>query len=195
MSSRWKKKGATFTNYFVTDSLCCPSRSSIFTGEFPHNTGVFRNVEPDGGYGGFNAHGNEPNTFAVALQRNGYRTAMLGKYLNGYHPGIDGPATGWNEWSVAGDGYHEFKYSLNRKWQGHLPRHETQRLYDRRPLADRGQIHQEIARHSVLHGDSPPLRRMRLMFPLRATRTRSLDYLRRALRRLTRLRTRTPPDG
>ena len=109
-----ERNGATFTNYFVTDSLCCPSRSSIFTGEFPHNTGVFRNVEPDGGYGAFNAHGNEPNTFAVALQRNGYRTAMLGKYLNGYHPGIDGPATGWNEWSVAGDGYREFNYSLNR---------------------------------------------------------------------------------
>ena len=109
-----ERNGATFANYFVTDSLCCPSRSSIFTGEFPHNTGVFRNVEPDGGYGAFNAHGNEPNTFAVALQRNGYRTAMLGKYLNGYHPGINGPATGWNEWDVAGDGYGGFKYSLNQ---------------------------------------------------------------------------------
>ena len=109
-----ERNGATFANYFVTDSLCCPSRSSIFTGEFPHDTGVFRNAEPDGGYGTFNAHGNEPNTFAVALQRNGYRTAMLGKYLNGYHPSINGPATGWNEWDVAGDGYGGFKYLLNR---------------------------------------------------------------------------------
>lgn len=109
-----ERNGATFSNYFVTDSLCCPSRSSIFTGEFPHNTGVFRNVEPDGGYGAFIAHGNEPNTFAVALQRNGYRTAMLGKYLNGYRPGTNGPATGWNEWDVAGDGYEGFKYSLNK---------------------------------------------------------------------------------
>ena len=57
-----EKNGAAFANYFVTDSLCCPSRSSIFTGEFPHNTGVFRNAEPDGGYGAFIAHGNEPNT-------------------------------------------------------------------------------------------------------------------------------------
>ena len=109
-----ERTGATFTNYFVTDSLCCPSRSSIFTGEFPHNTGVFRNVEPDGGYGAFIAHGNEPNTFAVARRRDGYRTAMLGKYLNGYRPGKNGPATGWNEWDVAGDGYAEFKYSLNK---------------------------------------------------------------------------------
>ncbi len=108
-----ERNGASFGNYFVTDSLCCPSRSSIFTGEFPHNTGVFRNFEPDGGYGGFNAHGNEPNTFAVALQRIGYKTAMLGKYLNGYEPTRNGPAMGWNEWDVVGLGYPEFNYALN----------------------------------------------------------------------------------
>jgi N-acetylglucosamine-6-sulfatase len=110
---KMERNGATFANYFVTDSLCCPSRSSIFTGEFPHNTGVFRNFEPDGGYGGFNAHGNEPNTFAVALQRVGYKTAMLGKYLNGYEPTRNGPAMGWNEWDVGGLGYPEFNYALN----------------------------------------------------------------------------------
>jgi len=110
---KMEQHGATFANYFVSDSLCCPSRSSIFTGEFPHNTGVFRNKEPDGGYGGFNSHGNEPNTFAVALQRMGYQTAMLGKYLNGYEPTRNGPASGWNEWDVAGHGYPEFNYSLN----------------------------------------------------------------------------------
>jgi N-acetylglucosamine-6-sulfatase len=108
-----ERNGVSFANYFVTDSLCCPSRSSIFTGEFPHNSGVFRNLEPDGGYGGFNAHGNEPRTFAVALQRGGYRTAMLGKYLNGYRPAKNPPALGWNEWDVAGNGYPEFNYLLN----------------------------------------------------------------------------------
>src|SRR5689334_3158040 len=36
-----EREGMTFTNYTVTDSLCCPSRSSIFTGEYPHDTGVF----------------------------------------------------------------------------------------------------------------------------------------------------------
>ena len=108
-----ERNGATFANYFVTDSLCCPSRTSIFTGEFPHNTGVFRNFEPDGGYGGFNSHGNEPNTFAVALQRIGYQTAMLGKYLNGYEPTRNGPAMGWNEWDVVGLAYPEFNYALN----------------------------------------------------------------------------------
>ena len=45
-----ERPGVSFANYFVTDSLCCPSRPSIFTGEFPHNSGVFRNLKPDGGF-------------------------------------------------------------------------------------------------------------------------------------------------
>ena len=109
-----ERDGVTFSHYFVTDSLCCPSRSSIFTGKFPHDTGVFTNQLPDGGYELFNQNGNEAHTFAVALQRNGYKTAMLGKYLNGYLPARDRPAPGWNEWDVAGNGYPEFNYRLNQ---------------------------------------------------------------------------------
>jgi N-acetylglucosamine-6-sulfatase len=108
-----QREGTSFSNYFVTDSLCCPSRSSIFTGKFPHNTGVFTNMPPDGGYEVFTARGNESLTFAIALQRAGYKTAMLGKYLNGYHPVKDGVPHGWNEWDVAGNGYPEFNYNLN----------------------------------------------------------------------------------
>ena len=109
-----QKDGTTFSNYFVTDSLCCPSRSSIFTGKFPHNTGVFTNQPPEGGFEMFNSHGNESITFAAALQHGGYKTAMLGKYLNGYFPRRAGPASGWNEWDVAGLGYPEFHYALNQ---------------------------------------------------------------------------------
>ena len=39
-----ERDGLTFENYFVSDSLCCPSRSSIFTGEFPHDTHVFEQL-------------------------------------------------------------------------------------------------------------------------------------------------------
>jgi N-acetylglucosamine-6-sulfatase len=129
-----QKEGTTFSNYFVTDSLCCPSRSSIFTGKFPHNTGVLTNSRPDGGFAAFNAHGNEAHTFAVALQQSGYRTAMLGKYLNGYQPqgqprrgtprrfrnraapvaDGNGVPMGWNEWDVGGNAYPEFNYALNQ---------------------------------------------------------------------------------
>ena len=73
----------TFTHYFVADSLCCPSRASIFTCNFPHDTGVFQNLGPDGGFGAFHVRGDERQAFNVALQRAGYRTAIMGKYLNG----------------------------------------------------------------------------------------------------------------
>ena len=94
---RMQKDGIDFANYFITNSLCCPSRSSILTGKLPHNTRVLTNTRPNGGYAGFNANGNREATIALALQRAGYRTAMMGKYLNGYEPTADGPPPGWDE--------------------------------------------------------------------------------------------------
>ncbi len=108
-----QKAGITFSHYYVVDSLCCPSRSAIFTGEYPHDDGVFTNVGADGGYGSYNAHGDQQKSFAVALQKSGYRTALMGKYLNGYDPS-DPVAPGWNVWDVTGNGYGEFNYSLNQ---------------------------------------------------------------------------------
>lgn len=115
---RLQTKGTTFTNYLVTDSLCCPSRATIFTGCYPHNTGIFTNG-PDGGFALFHARGEENDTFAVRLQDAGYRTALMGKYLNGYaaQRRVDGKGRyippGWSEWDVAGNGYPEFEYNLN----------------------------------------------------------------------------------
>jgi len=114
-----EKAGTAFSNYTVTDSLCCPSRASIFSGNFPHDTHVFDNTKDHGGFQTFNARGEESSTFATGLQSVGYRTAMMGKYLNGYNPNqkLGGTSPyippGWSEWDVAGDGYKEFNYSLN----------------------------------------------------------------------------------
>jgi arylsulfatase A-like enzyme len=115
-----KRNGVSFTNYTVSDSLCCPSRASILTGDYPHNTGVFTNTAPDGGHASFVSNGNESRSFAVTLHDAGYRTAMMGKYLNGYRPAGSGPAgprvipPGWDEWDVAGGhGPYEFNYLMN----------------------------------------------------------------------------------
>jgi N-acetylglucosamine-6-sulfatase len=127
-----ERTGLTFRNYFVSDSLCCPSRSSILTGNFPHDTGVFSNVGSQGGFHVFHARGEESHTFAVGLSRTGYRTALMGKYLNGYMGGpgsaADVPPTyvppGWDEWDVAGNGYPEFDYTLNENGRLHAYGHQ-----------------------------------------------------------------------
>ena len=106
------KEGMTFSNYFVTDSLCCPSRSSIFTGLLPHNSGVITNRPPDGGYQAFMDHKDDAKTFAVALHGAFYATGMMGKYLNGYEIELGVPQ-GWSEWAVAANGYPNFNYMLN----------------------------------------------------------------------------------
>jgi N-acetylglucosamine-6-sulfatase len=114
-----EKRGETFSHYFVADSLCCPSRSTIFTGLFPHDTKVLANVGPNGGYQKFQKQGLAKKTFAVAVQSRGYRTSMMGKYLNGYGDPAMTPTTapvppGWSDWHVSnGTGYLEFNYFLN----------------------------------------------------------------------------------
>ncbi len=110
--SALSREGTSFSNYFVTDSLCCPSRASIFTGRYPHDTGVFSNSGRVGGYAAFMDHGDELSTLATDLHAAGYRTAMMGKYLNKYVPS-DPRAPGWDVWDVAGWGYPEFNYTLN----------------------------------------------------------------------------------
>jgi arylsulfatase A-like enzyme len=114
-----QKEGTTFSNFTVTDSLCCPSRASLFTGRFPHNTGIIKNHGKNGGFRLFHARGEETSTFATDLKAAGYRTAFLGKYLNEYQPGAALGAgrtwvpPGWDEWYAGGDAYANLNYDLN----------------------------------------------------------------------------------
>jgi N-acetylglucosamine-6-sulfatase len=114
-----QQRGETFDHYFVADSLCCPSRSTIFTGDFPHDTKVLSNTAPLGGFAKFQKERLARRTYAVALHGRGYRTGMLGKYLNGYGDPAMTPVTapkprGWDDWHVSNlSGYQEFNYVLN----------------------------------------------------------------------------------
>ena len=114
--------GATFSNYFVSDSVCCPSRMTTLRGQFAHNTGVKTNGGTNGGFNTAYNSGVEHDTIATSLQSAGYRTALFGKYLNKY-PGVAGERyipPGWSEWSspVAGNPYSQHDYVLNHN--GHL---------------------------------------------------------------------------
>jgi arylsulfatase A-like enzyme len=109
--------GAAFSHYFVPLSLCCPSRTTLLTGEYTHNHEVFTNGAPDGGFQKAYASGLESSTIATAFQGAHYRTVLLGKYLNGY-PDTASPTyipPGWTEWYVpaAGNPYTNFNYTLN----------------------------------------------------------------------------------
>ena len=98
-------KGINFANGFVVNSLCCPSRASLLTGQYSHSTGVYVN-KGGRGYRAFR----EESTIATWLQAAGYRTGYVGKYLNGYR----GPHVppGWSRW-VAFTGAGFFNYPLN----------------------------------------------------------------------------------
>jgi arylsulfatase A-like enzyme len=105
-------RGATFANSFASFPLCCPSRATFLTGQYAHNHGVLSNHPPEGGYPALD----HSNTLPVWLQRAGYATAHVGKYLNGYG---DDNATeippGWTEWyaGVANSAFSFYDYTLN----------------------------------------------------------------------------------
>jgi arylsulfatase A-like enzyme len=105
-------EGVTFDNNFDSFSLCCPSRATFLTGQYSHNNGVRGNALPEGGFEKLDS----TNTLAVWLQRAGYYTVHLGKYLNGY--GRRNPLEippGWSEWrgSVDPSTYRYYGYTLN----------------------------------------------------------------------------------
>ncbi|PLN80394.1 Arylsulphatase [Aspergillus taichungensis] len=77
-----KDKGIDFTNHFVTTSLCCPSRVSLWTGRQAHNTNVTDVKPPWGGYPKFVERGFNEDWFPVWMQNAGYNTFYTGKLMN-----------------------------------------------------------------------------------------------------------------
>jgi arylsulfatase A-like enzyme len=105
-----RDRGLTFRNAFAPTPICCPARSSILTGKYGHNTRVLTNGGDQGGWATFFRNGNENRTIAKYLQDAGYRTTLIGKYLNGiesdqysaefgFAPQEHIPS-GWSEWNA-----------------------------------------------------------------------------------------------
>jgi N-acetylglucosamine-6-sulfatase len=102
------ERGKLFTNGMVPTSVCCPSRASLLTGLFAHSTKVWSNVP---GWQAFHDAGMEQRTVAVWLHAAGYRTGLVGKYLNAFTAKTKPP--GWHIWhSFVGQNGAYYDYQL-----------------------------------------------------------------------------------
>jgi N-acetylglucosamine-6-sulfatase len=123
--------GVTFSRAYVSYPVCCPARATFFTGQYAQNHRV-RCLYPwcGGGYGRLNQREYLP----VWLDRAGYVTAHMGKFLNGYgrERAPDVP-NGWTEW------YGLVDHSTYRMWGYDIFENGTRETY--------GQVTREVPRH------------------------------------------------
>jgi N-acetylglucosamine-6-sulfatase len=108
--------GTSFSNSYVSYPLCCPSRATFLTGQYTHNNGV----NTDKAYGQLDS----TNTLATWLSQAKYRTAMVGKYLNGY--GVVRPREippGWTEWFGLTGGTEQKRYGFQLNENGKVRRY------------------------------------------------------------------------
>ncbi len=108
--------GTTFRNSYVSYPLCCPSRATFLTGQYAHN----HHVLTDQRYGDLD----NSNTLAVWMRHAKYRTAMVGKYLNGYGTPPFSPREvpkGWTQWYglTGGTEQHRYGFKLNENGKVH----------------------------------------------------------------------------
>lgn len=109
-----RQEGSQFSNAFLAVPVCCPSRATILRGQYSHNHGVLQNFPPAGGFETFHRSGKEESTLATWLTQADYRTALIGKYLNGYPNSAPKRyiPPGWGRW-FASIGGKFFNYTYN----------------------------------------------------------------------------------
>jgi arylsulfatase A-like enzyme len=129
-------QGTSFENAIATTPLCCPSRATMITGQYTHNHQVFNNRP------GYASLVNKRSVLPAWLQRAGYVTAHVGKYLNRYGKGADQKETdvgpGWDEWATALEprGYFDYELQVNGKTKkfGNEDRHYLTRQFNLRAV-------------------------------------------------------------
>jgi len=109
-----KQQGTTLSNFVVTDSLCCPSRTSLMRSQFVHNHRVLSNVKKTGGgWEKFQSEGLQNDCLPTWLQKSGVNTSLIGKYLNGFPN-----ATPTQNYIPPGYNYFVTSTSKNQAYQG-----------------------------------------------------------------------------
>lgn len=109
-------QGVRFTNAFTSTPICAPARAGILTGQHATRHGVLSNGWiDDEGTANFGAVLlQSSSTLGDWFQAAGYRTASIGKYLNGYAELSPTIPSGWDEWTAfVDDTGNFFDYRLN----------------------------------------------------------------------------------
>jgi N-acetylglucosamine-6-sulfatase len=125
-------EGVKFTNMTSTFPLCCPARATIQRGQYAHNTKMYGNSLPLGGWNKFKRQGLHNSTMATWLNRSGYQTGLFGKYMNNYRERSIPP--GWDRW-YAWNGPKEGWSSVNdQRRQKPLVKREADTLVSKNAL-------------------------------------------------------------
>ncbi|MBN3296974.1 GNS sulfatase, partial [Amia calva] len=128
--------GATFSNAFTVTPLCCPSRSSILSGKYPHNHQVRNNSLSGNCSSPAWQREQETQAFPVYLHKLNYQTFYAGKYLNQYGKpqagGVSHVPPGWDQWHalVGNSQYYNYSLSVNGKEEQHGDHYATDYLTD-----------------------------------------------------------------
>jgi arylsulfatase A-like enzyme len=98
--------GTTYANAYATTPVCCPARAAIMSGRFNHNNQVRTNANAE-----LLA---QDSTLQAQLMGAGYRTALVGKYLNGWPVETDPPFFHrWNVLIPQSDTYYANRFNNN----------------------------------------------------------------------------------
>ena len=131
---RMAEEGIKFTQFYVANTACTPSRSALLTGTYAHRIGM------DGGNGNLvvtfpgDKRGLNPNEITIAemLRENGYATGCFGKWHLGDQPQFMPLAQGF-------DTYFGIPYS-NDMWPLHTSKNPiTKRKYEPLPVMSQDQ--------------------------------------------------------
>jgi arylsulfatase A-like enzyme len=92
---RLAENGFRFTQFY-NQARCCPTRASLLTGLYPHQTGVGHMIDEDRGVDGYRGDLNNSSvTIAEVLKNSGYGTYMSGKWHVTKHTSSDDPKHNW----------------------------------------------------------------------------------------------------
>ena len=94
-------KGTFLENYYIPQAICCPSRTSVLTGEYTHNHKVTGINAPEGGFAKYQQMGHDPDNVAGSVEAQGYNSGLFGKFLNEYGPETSSSTyvgANWTRW-------------------------------------------------------------------------------------------------